>query len=160
MRRFAGTASFIFYVGLFGAQATGKELWEKTAPPLDTLGVDFVVCKDIPDEVICLGLGCASGSARLVSMRSGSGAFGGNVKVTGAGGAFQAHFSDYDEKLGAAVGASGSRATITREQLEALTRASRITIFDPKENFTESYSTKGLKALVAKAKGACAAPEH
>jgi hypothetical protein len=153
MRRFTTTASLFIAFGLTGASATAKEIWARAEPDFRKLGIDYIVCKDNPEQVICLALSCAPGSIQMISIRSASGAFVGNVRLSAAGKDFRVKFSDdYDAKISQTAGASGSRATISRDVLEALTRASRITILDAKEdNYTESYSTKGLKALVTKA---------
>lgn len=150
--------AFAFFV-VSGVAAQAKEVWERARPELRRRGVDVVVCKDNPEQIVCLGVHCSGDAAELVSIRSASGAFTGSVRLSAGGREFQIEFSDYDPKLSEEVGASGSRAPAAPELLDALARGGRITIFDAKQdNFSESYSTKGLKKLLEKAGGACVAP--
>lgn len=146
-------ANSIFITGAIGlgclmaiADARAAESWTRAPKEYQRLGVRLLVCKDIPDELVCLGLSCTGGQSELVSIRSGSGAFTGSVEVQIPPKSFAARFSDTDDSLAALAGASASRAPIGPEIVEAMLKASKVKIHDRQdEGFTETYSTRGLK---------------
>jgi len=140
------------------AAVGATESWEKAQPDVRKIGVEFLVCKDIPEQLVCLGLSCASSSFELISIRSGSGAFTGTVRLSASGRNFDVRFSNHDPVIMDVVGTSGSRARVSAELVEAMTNARKVTIRNPGDDgMTESYLTKGLKALVQDPTGSCAA---
>lgn len=140
------------------SEARAKEQWDKAEIDLQKLGVDYLVCKDIPDQLVCLGVGCGAGSFELVSIRSGSGAFVGDVKLSAGKKKFDVRFADHDQKIMDVIGTSGSRAPASRDMVEAMAKAGKITIREAKpKGHTESYLARGLEALVGDPEGKCAA---
>jgi hypothetical protein len=122
------------------------EVWTKAPPDYRKLGVRLLVCKDIREELICLGLGCAGGQSELISIRSGSGAFSGAVRIDAPPKSVQASFSNNDDDLATLAGASASRAAISPQIVQSMLDAPRIKIHDAREaGFSETYSTRGLK---------------
>lgn len=153
------TCAFVICIAIGAApEARAKEQWDKAQPDLQKIGVELVVCKDYPEQLICLGLGCASGAFELISIRSASGAFTEDVQLSAGGKTFDVRFSDHDPKIMEVVGTSGSRAKVSSNLVDAIAASRKVTIRDPKaDGFTESYLTKGLKALLQDPKGSCAA---
>lgn len=136
--------------------ARAAENWTKAPREFQKLGVRLLVCKDISEQLICLGLGCAGGQSQLISIRSASGAFTGAVEAQIPPKSIELRFSDNDDRLADLAGASASRATIDPGIIDAMLDAPRVKIHDRKEDdFTESYSTRGLKSHLRSGASLC-----
>lgn len=143
-------------VVISSVNAQAEERWARAGPVERNIGIEFVVCKDFVEEVICLALSCSSGGFELISIRSGSGAFTGAVQVSASGRKFEVQFSEVDETIMDVVGASGSRARVSANLVEAILNARHVTIRDPSPNgISETYATTGLESLLRDPKGGC-----
>ncbi len=126
--------------------ARAAEIWTKAPPDYQKLGVRLLVCKDIAEELICLGLGCSGRQGELISIRSGSGAFTGRVQIQISPKSFDARFSGNDDRLAMLAGASASRVPISSGSIQSMLESSSVKILpDSDEGFSETYSTRGLK---------------
>jgi hypothetical protein len=143
-------------VVISSVNAQAEERWARAGPDERNIGIEFVVCKDFVEEVICLALSCSSGVFELISIRSGSGAFTGAVQVSASGRKFDVQFSEVDETIMDVVGVSGSRARVSANLVEAILNARHVTIRDPSsDKISETYATTGLESLLRDPKGGC-----
>ena len=148
-------------VVISSVDAQAEERWARAGPDERNIGIEFVVCKDFVDEVVCLALSCSSGVFELISIRSGSGAFTGTVQVSASGRNFDVQFSEVDKTIMDVVGASGSRARVPANVVEAILTSRQVTIRDPSsDGISETYATKGLQSLVRDPKEGCSSIKH
>lgn len=136
-------------------QALARDGWAIASPEFRNGGVEFVVCNDIPDEVLCLGISCTGGGYELVSIRSGSGPMTGVVRISTASGEFTAAFSEEDKPI--ADVASGTRARVSRDVIKAIAASRRFSIEETHSGpDTDRFSGANLANLIKKTKSACA----
>ena len=116
-------------------------------------GVEFVVCNNVPEQILCLGLSCRGGGYELISIRSGSGPFTSKVRLSTANGAFTANFSEAFETIG---GVSSTRAKISPEGVKAMAASRRISIGEAHPDpDIDRFSSANLIRLIKASKGAC-----
>jgi hypothetical protein len=141
--------------------ARAQERCGKTGSDERSIQIEYAVCKDIPEQLICLGIGCSTGAFELISIRSGSGAFTGSVQLSTSGKKFELMFSEEDPRIMEVAGASGSRAKISPEVVNAILNSRRVSIRGLNPNgISETYSTKGMRRLLQDPEGECAALRH
>jgi hypothetical protein len=147
------TLSYIL-IQTISSKALEGEGWAIPSSEFRKGGVEFVVCNDLPDEILCLGISCVGNGYELVSVRSGSGPFTGVTKISTASGDFTAVFSDKEKPIG--VVSSGTRARVSRDVIKAMAASHQFSIRethpDPDE---DRFSGAHLAELMKRTKGAC-----
>ena len=150
MKRRLGLSALL--IAFFCGSAFAGEGWMRASAEFRREGVEFVVCNNVAEQILCLGLSCRGGY-ELISLRSGSGPFTGKARVTTASGSFATVFSEEFETIG---GVSSPRAKICREDVRAIASSRRISIEETHpEPDTDRFSSANLSRLLKSSRSAC-----